>query len=571
VAEDSARWAGAGISLRLDGWLVALLLAVVLAVWFGYELGTRALWSPDEGRYAEIPREMVASGDYLTPRLNGVKYFEKPPLMYWMTAASIRLFGVNEWSLRLWPALLALLGCMSVYVLGLRLYGPGAGLAAAAVLASSPLYDLLGGVLSLDMPVSAWITAALAAFLLGVREPPGASRRAWLYAFYVLTALAVLTKGLVGIVLPALVIGAWIAILGEWRLLREIHLATGLGLVLAVAAPWHILVSQAHPEFAQFYLVHEHLQRYLTTQHGRYQPVWYFVPVLIVGFFPWCALLPAALRGAWPQLWRERRERREQWFLLLWAALPFAFFSLSDSKLIPHVLPVLPPLAVLIGAAAARHWQRGTPPGRAALVLAGALGVLLGAGWVALPFLRPGAASVSAALAQLGGAYYAIGTVWLLAGAAPWLAARRGTGRTAWVALLAGAALLVLTLDLMLARLDTGRSVKTLAVSLKRVLRPDDEVIAYREYYQDLPVYLGRRVTVVDWKGELEFGTRVEDAGAWMIDSAAFGRRWTEPRTIYLLAGRPNYEALRAAPPGPMCVVDADERVVVAVNRACAS
>ena len=555
-------------SVPRRAWLEPLLLACVLAVWFGYELGTRALWSPDEGRYAEIPREMVASGDYLTPRLNGVKYFEKPPLVYWLTAGSIELFGVNEWAVRLWPALFALFGCMTVYFLGRRLYGARAGLFAAIVLASSPLYDFMGGTLTLDMPLSAWVTAAMTAFLLGVREPPGMRRRLWLYGFYAAIALAVLTKGLIGVVIPGLVIGAWIVLIGEWRLLRENHFPSGLLILLAIAVPWHVLVSQVNPEFARFYFVHEHLERYLTTVHHRYQPAWFFLPVLVAGLFPWSALLPQALREVFPRLWRERREQRETWFLLLWAALPFAFFSFSSSKLVPYLLPVLPPLALLLGRALARAWERSVPPARAVLWLLSALGAVFAAVWVALPWLQPDSPSVQSVTAQLGGAFYVLAGMWLLTGAAPLVSSWWDRGRATLVVLCATAALLVLAFDLTLVRLDVGRSVKGLALAIKRDLGPGD-VMTYREYYQDLPVYLERLVTVVDWKGELEFGTTVEDTRSWMIDTATFRRRWMESSTIYLLTSPASYEALRAAPPGPMCLVNSTSRVVVVVNREC--
>ena len=158
-------------------WRDVLLLAVLLAVFFGFELGGRALWHPDEGRYSEIPRAMVASGDYVTPRLNGVKYFEKPALFYWMQAGSIKLFGVNEWALRLWPALLALAGCLAVYGAGRKLFGRRAGLIAAIVLATSPLYYLLARIITLDMAVSVLLTGALLSFLLGVANHPGARAR----------------------------------------------------------------------------------------------------------------------------------------------------------------------------------------------------------------------------------------------------------------------------------------------------------------------------------------------------------------------------------------------------------
>lgn len=569
LADDTLPLASRAELARRRSWLEPLLLACVLAVWFGYDLGSRALWSPDEGRYAEIPREMVASGDYLTPRLNGVKYFEKPPLVYWLTAGSIKLFGVNEWAVRLWPALFAVFGCMTVYFLGRRLYSARAGLFAALVLALCPLYDLMGGALTLDMPLAAWVTAAMTAFLLGVREPPGARRRLWLYGFYAAVALAVLTKGLVALVIPALVFGAWIAIIGEWRLLREIHLPSGLLILFGIAVPWHILVSQANPEFAWFYFIHEHAERYLTTVHQRYQPAWFFVPVLLAGLYPWSALLPQALHEVLPRLWRERRQRRDTWFLLLWAGLPFAFFSLSSSKLVPYVLPVLPPLALLLGRFLAHAWERSVPPARAVLWLLLAFGAVFAAAWVALPWLLPDSAGVTSVSAQLGGMFYALAGMWLLAGAAPFVATRWGNGRATLVVLCASAALLLLTFDLTLSRLDVGLSVKTLAVALKRELKPGDDVMTYREYYQDLPVYLERRITIVDWTGELEFGTTVEDTRAWLVDTAAFRRRWGEPRTVYLLIKRANYETLRAAPPGAMCLVNSTSRVVVVVNREC--
>lgn len=568
----------ANAAVRLDSdaksglrraWLEPLLLACALAVWFGYELGSRALWSPDEGRYAEIPREMVATGDYLTPRLNGVKYFEKPPLVYWLEAAATKAFGVDEWALRLWPAAFALLGCLTVYFLGLRFYGARAGLFAAIVLACSPLYDFLGGALTLDMPFTALLTIALGAFMVGVLEPPGIRRRLWMYGFYAATALAVLAKGLAAIVIPALVIGAWIAILAEWRLLRAIYLPTGALVFFAVAAPWHVLAALANPEFAQFYFIHEHFDRYVTTVHQRYEPIWFFVPVLLAGMYPWSALLPHALRDAFACLWRERRQRRDTWLLLLWAGLPFLFFSFSSSKLTPYILPVLPPLALLLGCFLARAWDGSTAPARAALWLLFALGIAFAALLAALPQLLPNSQSVMSAAAQLGGARYTLAAVCLLAGAAPLIASFCGNGRTSTIALCAVGALLVLTFDLTLSRLDVGRSVKPLALALKHELGPDDEVMTYQAYYQDLPVYLERRITIVDWSGELEFGASVEDTSAWMINTPELRRRWREARTIYLLTSPGNVEKLRAGVLAPICLMRSSARVAVIVNREC--
>ncbi|MEK7815625.1 MAG: phospholipid carrier-dependent glycosyltransferase, partial [Pseudomonadota bacterium] len=422
-------------------WAGLALLAMVLALWFGHALGNRALWHPDEGRYGEIPREMVETGDYVTPRLNGVKYFEKPALFYWMQAGSIKLFGVNEWALRLWPALLGLLGCLAVYGAGCKLFGRRAGLIAAIVLATSPLYYLLARIITLDMAVSVFLSGALLSFLLGVRAPPGRSRSLYLYAFYALCAAATLTKGLIGIVIPAMVIGAWIVLLWDWRLLRAIHLPTGLLLFFVLAAPWHVLAARANPEFAQFYFIHEHFQRYLTTVHMRYQPWWFFVPVLVLGMLPWIGLLFPALRDAWAG-WRARRERREELFLLLWVGLVFAFFSVSGSKLIPYILPMLPPSALLLGRYLAPAEPAPEPKGLRSgfwlfLVATAALGAYL-----AMELSRRPQAQAD--VLRLGSGAYLMLAGLLLVALAHFFLGRLATVTRPLAVLAAGAALLVL-------------------------------------------------------------------------------------------------------------------------------
>ena len=255
-----------------------IILTVLICILFTFMLENRPLSVPDEGRYVEIPREMVASGNYLTPRLNYVKYFEKPVLFYWLEAFSIKLFGLNEFTLRLWPALFALFGCLAVAVAGARLFGRMTGLLSAAVLATSLLYYGLGRAIILDMPVSILLTLALLSFLVGTHEAPGLKRRLYLWGFYAFAALAVLTKGLIGIFIPAMVIGAWILLLGEWRMLKTLYIPSGLALFLLIAAPWHIMVDRANPEFFQFYFIHEHFQRYLDQGTWPLQAVLVFHP-----------------------------------------------------------------------------------------------------------------------------------------------------------------------------------------------------------------------------------------------------------------------------------------------------
>ena len=267
---------------------LALAAVVLAALWLG-ALGARPLYKTDESRYAEIPREMVASGDWLTPRLNGFKYFEKPPLQYWATAAFFEVFGLHDWAARLWTALAALGGIALAYALARRLHGPPAGWLAAALLVASPLYVLLGEINTLDMGVTFFLSAAIFAFAAGR-----------MYWFWIACALAVLSKGLIGIVLPAGAIGVYILAKWDWALLKRMKIFTGGLLFLAIAAPWFVAVSLANSEFFHFFFIQEHFQRFTTRMHGRYQPMWYFLPILAVGAAPWLLLMVAALRRSLP-------------------------------------------------------------------------------------------------------------------------------------------------------------------------------------------------------------------------------------------------------------------------------
>ncbi len=549
-------------------WRDILLMTVLLSLVFGFALGHRALWHPDEGRYVEIPREMVQSGDYVTPRLNGVKYFEKPVLFYWLQAGAIKVFGLKEWSMRLWSVLFAITGCLAVYAAGRRLHDRRTGLLAAVVLATTPLYYFLGRTVTLDMAVSSLLTLALLAFLLGTREPVGPSRRNYFWAFYAFAALATLTKGLIGIVIPAMVIGTWILILNEWRLLKSIYLPSGLFLFLLIAAPWHLAASRANPEFAHFYFIHEHFQRYLSKVHDRYQPAWFFIPVLMAGFYPWTAYLAQAFRKSLPVSWHTRQENREGLFLLLWVLLPFIFFSLSDSKLIPYILPILPPLALLTARYLAHNWVQSSPMNlRAGTWVLLALGVILALALAFLPQSTPDRPRV-AEYTQVFGSY-----AWVILGSLLATAVIPfGIGflrRPHWTiaALVITSVIFLGVTDRGFAYLDEKRSVKELALIVKPRLQPTDEVMTYREYYQDLPVYLERRITVVDWKGELRFGTEVEDVSGWMIEEPAFWQRWLGPGRVYLLTGRDNYDKLRAAGRGQFHLIAQTGSNVLLTNR----
>ncbi|HEX9023662.1 MAG TPA: glycosyltransferase family 39 protein, partial [Geobacteraceae bacterium] len=327
------------------------LLAIFLGIAFFQYLGRIPLMEPDEGRYAEIPREMLERGDFITPFLNYVKYFEKPPLHYWLNALSFSIFGQNEFAARFPGALMGLLTCLITYYAGRQLFCRRSGLFAALILGTSTGFLLQARIDITDLTLTCTLSASLLFFILAAREQ-GSRKGLYYHLFYLCAALAVLAKGLIGIIFPGAIIFLHLAFTRNWRLLREMRPATGIPLFLLVAAPWFVAVSLKNPEFARFFFIHEHFERFLTKVHGRYQPFWYFVPVLAGTMLPWSFFIPSAFKGIWRG--RLSGDGQARLYLAIWALFIFIFFSKSDSKLIPYILPVFPPLALLMGSAFSR-------------------------------------------------------------------------------------------------------------------------------------------------------------------------------------------------------------------------
>jgi 4-amino-4-deoxy-L-arabinose transferase-like glycosyltransferase len=337
------------------------ILALFTLTWFG-TLDYRHLIPSDEGRYAEIAREMFVSGDWITPRYNDYKYFEKPPLQLWATATAYTLFGVGEWQARIWGALTSFLTILMVGLTAWKLFGKQSGINAGLILASAPIWVIAGHFNSLDSALSSFMGMALCSLLLAQRENISATaQRNWMLGCWALMALAVLSKGLIGIMLPGLVWLIYSLYTRDWPRWQRLHFGKGLALFFLICAPWFVLVSLQNPEFPYFFFIHEHLQRFSSTIHHRDAPIYYFIPIMFAGFLPWLAQLPAATRMTWQE--RKKTGFRPNTLILIWALSIFIFFSVSHSKLPGYILPILPALALLTGQALNRtqqttwHWQ----------------------------------------------------------------------------------------------------------------------------------------------------------------------------------------------------------------------
>ena len=324
-----------------------LLLTLITSLFFGAFLGTRNLSAPDELRYSEIPREMMVNHDYVIPRINGVKYFEKPPLFYWMQVASVKTFGLNEWGLRFATAFMGVLGVLATYLFTRRLYDRKTGWIAALILSSMSLYFGMAHVITLDMTVSVFITMSIYLFYLATRASPKHIKY-YMWSAFVAAAGAMMTKGLIGIIFPGAIASLWFLIFQRWRLLTKLYFISGLLIFILLVAPWHILAQLQAPEFLNFYFIEQQFLRYATPIAHRDQFPLFYVPVILLGTMPWIYFLPKAFWAIKKVRWNNRFQYENELFFISWFLFVFLFFSASNSELIPYILPAFPPLAILI-------------------------------------------------------------------------------------------------------------------------------------------------------------------------------------------------------------------------------
>ncbi|HEY2382581.1 MAG TPA: glycosyltransferase family 39 protein, partial [Terriglobia bacterium] len=298
-------------------------LAVLCYVFFFYALGGIGLIGPDEPRYAAIAREMLASGDYITPRLFGMAWFEKPPLMYWLAAAGYKILGQNEAGARFASAFGATICVFFVYWCGRKLWNRATGFLAAMIFLTSIGAFAFARAASMDMPLTACLTMALVFFLAGFNETTE-KRRWYFYGFYASLGLGVLAKGPVALVLPAISLAGFLLLRGrrdEWKNWYP----KGLWIAAALAGPWYLLCTAFNGwEFIRVFFINQNFERFTSSIHGHGRPIYFFLPVLLLLTFPWTFVLISAVRRAFA---------RNDHILLWWAVVPFVFFSLSGSKL----------------------------------------------------------------------------------------------------------------------------------------------------------------------------------------------------------------------------------------------
>jgi 4-amino-4-deoxy-L-arabinose transferase-like glycosyltransferase len=511
--------------------LVALLL-LEGAVWV--EPAGSWLAEPDEARYAEIPREMLASGDFVTPRLNGVPYLEKPPLLYWANAAALRLLGLTPWTARL-PTRLFGLGTVLTLLFGTAaIWGTPAGLAAAILYLAAPLGFAFSRVNLTDAPLTFFFTLTL--FLARAALLRRDAGRPWVIPS-ALAGLAggggFLSKGLVAVVLPGAILFLWCVATRRMRFLPSLLFGPVLPVFLLAAAPWFLLAESRNPGFLQFFFIHEHFQRFSTSAAQRPGPIYYFVLIFLAGFLPGVPFFLSSLKKAW------RRDQPEALFFLIWFAVVLVFFSLSRSKLPPYLMPAFPAAAAL----AARALFDGRPAGPGAWRVSAFLATLLPAFVILDPTARAWVRDFRLApIAISGFAVLLLGT-W----AAPQVA-KRGAA-LALGALAAGWTGFAVMAALAWPRVPPATDPHAICAAAAAAVRRDGaSVVGYQAYLQNLPLALESPIPLANYVGELEpqFERLPEIREALFWTRERFWSQWRSDKRCAALIRRrdlPEFEA----------------------------
>jgi 4-amino-4-deoxy-L-arabinose transferase-like glycosyltransferase len=567
---------------RSEFWVDIIFITILSAIYFIIFLGSRNLSIPDEGRYPEIAREMLDSGNWITPTINGVPFLDKPIMYYWLEAISLKIFGVNAWGARMPMAVFGFIGVILTYLFGRKLYSRRVGVIAAAIVASSPVYFLSAHYANLDLEVATflWISALL--MLVGLQQPfPSKARMYYFYGAYAVGGLAFLTKGLMGFVFPAMAIGIWVILLNNWRVLKEIYLPTGIVIFLVISVPWCVLAQMQNPDFLYYFFYYQQFARFVGDDFhtSKIMGPWFYFLIMIVGMLPWSIYFTCRLKKGADLFWKDRHKDSKSLFLLIWAVAIFIFFSIPHTKLVGYILPIFVPLALLMAKTSntmieSDHITKGFKVSHAigSIVL-----VIVGLGLLIFPAVQhkiPAGSMypvfIPTALIMIIGAIISHSFV-----------RKNQLIKSIFISTIT-IALFNLGVVLSAPVFDTKGS-EPLTNKVKPLLQKDSIVMSYENYKEDIPFLLQRKVYIVsdwhdpdilksdNWKREFYFGiTQYEQSHngkwpQWYIDKQEFLKMWKNNASVFVFTSNGFYSMLqKELDPKPYLVATHKDYVVFA-------
>lgn len=539
--------------------LYAAVLILLAYVFLFHGIGDYSLKEPDEGRYAEIPREMVQDGDWVVPHLNHVRYFEKPPLFYWAVAISYKIFGVSEWSFRFPNALSAFLCIVVLYLALRRRFSEEAAFISSAVLLSSFGFFAMARIVTLDMFFTFWLFCALISFTGFYRE-----RKAWfLSLFYIALGLATLTKGPVCVVLIGITIIIFLFTERNLAFLKELKLLRGLAIYAVITLPWIVAIAVKEKEFLYFFFIDQHVLRFFTSKHKRSGPVYYFFPVLFAGLLPWSVLIPRSIVNAW--------RNSELRFFAIWTFVVFAFFSLSGSKLPPYILPAFPALSILIGHLFHACWgdlvrKRLEVAVYIIIFAVFALSALLPSNPLFIAYINNVSEEAPAIMKDLG-CFSVVVSLSSFVLFCLLIVRRLNRFSILFCLFTLFSLILVSAIIFNTPVLDRMNTTKELAMIINQRRTGEDIIVNYASYDQTLPFYAGSRVVIASYKGELEMGSRYEDAKDTFINDDQLSALLNSPKGVFTVLKKKRLALLEKKISRPLAILKCVNERCLVYNR----
>ncbi len=518
-----------------------LLIGLCALVLFFYGLGARPLWDYDEAMHAQVAREMLERGDWCTPVFNGQNFYNKPVLHFWLVMASFRVFGLSEFAARLPSALMGLAGLFLVYFWGRSVFGQLTGLLSSLILATSIEYIILSQNIIHDMTLCFFVNLALFQFHCAMKKPALPVSTVMLIAAAL--GCAVLSKGPVGLLLPGAVICCFVVATKRWLLVFNRRLFIGIIMFVLVAVPWFLLMAIRHDDYIRSFLLEGNLGRFFSSAAPHKEPVYYYLPVLLVGFFPWSVFVPAALYVQIKECIRKKSP--DMLFLLLAAGVPLVFFSLSRSKLATYILLIFPPLSLLMGKFFADlrrpevfvYLKKHCTYSSLAFFLAVCIASVGGVFYTnrAYPqYVFP--ALVASGFLMFGGLVFLVSSV-----------AKKIMGSFAIMVLFMITAVTGIN-HVVLPAFSQYKSLPHLAAALTNLVPPQAPVFFYRDLRESVIFYTNRRGVIIKKSEEL----------------AAF---LNSPQTVFCVISAKQYDKLKPTLPAPMYVVEREGNHLLISNK----
>ncbi len=464
-------------------------------------LGSHHLISPDETRYVGIAWSMFKDHNYVTPLLAGSPFLGKPILYYWFETLSFHVFGVTEFAMRFFPALIGLFTCLMTYVFGRQVYNRRTAIIASLMVAAAPMYFMLTHYTNMDGEVASWITCSMLFLLIGIHHIKLSKHSStWFYLAYFFAALAFLTKGLMGLIFPAMILFFWMLALNQWRYLLKIRLITGLILFFIIITPWLYLCEKQNPGFIQYFFIWNQFDRFLGDGFNQKKPWFFYLPMVIGGIFPFVFYMLQSYRHHIKNIWKNKHAHRTELFILLWIVLITLFFSIPTSKLVGYIGPVIPATAILMAIYVSRMWDQ--KPSKANQISTWIIIVILpitAIALVSLAFVIPEQKGIlaSAPYARILGVILILTSATLIFG----LLKKKYFGFLISTLL----AMVFLVNITLIASLKTWNLQFNWPIAHKTQhylnIKPNAEVYMFGTYFYSIPMYLDRNVpTIANWQ-----------------------------------------------------------------------